>query len=408
MEILFQNILNNYRDGSVKVAGSTELYKDLVNRLPKEIKEHLDRNDLLVKGAMGQGNKSNYPWVTILNKNITTSTQNGLYIAYLFKSDMTGFYLVLQQGITYFEKVYRRNKYKAAETVAKYFGDEIDSEIFEKEGIDLNSKKGDLGYGYEKTTIISKFYESGKFTEKELKNDLSKMLDVYDLVIRHFKSRSYDEVIKNVLEYERFINDENSLLMDGDKAELEIKETIDPDGELPFGFNRTLVEVKPEVDKTNKFKRITDPIMNKLNYAKKAKKDAETGLLGEQLIIDYEKERLQSLNLNEYVDKILWVSTKSDYFGYDIQSFDIIDGVVQEIQIEVKTSTSKVDIEFQVSKGEVERSEISPDTYFIYRVYDVANQNPKFYRVRGAIKDNFTLDPITFLAKYKGRVLAEQ
>ena len=276
MEILFQNILNNYRDGSVKVAGSTELYKDLVNRLPKEIKEHLDRNDLLVKGAMGQGNKSNYPWVTILNKNITTSTQNGLYIAYLFKSDMTGFYLVLQQGITYFEKVYRRNKYKAAETVAKYFGDEIYSEIFEKEGIDLNSKKGDLGYGYEKTTIISKFYESGKFTEKELKNDLSKMLDVYDLVIRHFKSRSYDEVIKNVLEYERFINDENSLLMDGDKAELEIKETIDPDGELPFGFNRTLVEVKPEVDKTNKFKRITDPIMNKLNYAKKAKKDAET------------------------------------------------------------------------------------------------------------------------------------
>ena len=408
MEILFQNILNNYRDGSVKVAGSTELYKDLVNRLPKEIKEHLDRNDLLVKGAMGQGNKSNYPWVTILNKNITTSTQNGLYIAYLFKSDMTGFYLVLQQGITYFEKVYRRNKYKAAETVAKYFGDEIDSEIFEKEGIDLNSKKGDLGYGYEKTTIISKFYESGKFTEKELKNDLSKMLDVYDLVIRHFKSRSYDEVIKNVLEYERFINDENSLLMDGDKAELEIKETIDPDGELPFGFNRTLVEVKPEVDKTNKFKRITDPIMNKLNYAKKAKKDAETWLLGEQLIIDYEKERLQSLNLNEYVDKILWVSTKSDYFGYDIQSFDIIDGVVQEIQIEVKTSTSKVDIEFQVSKGEVERSELSPDTYFIYRVYDVANQNPKFYRVRGAIKDNFTLDPITFLAKYKGRVLAEQ
>ena len=126
------------------------------------------------------------------------------------------------------------------------------------------------------------------------------------------------------------------------------------------------------------------------------------------MIIDYEKERLQSLNLNEYVDKILWVSTKSDYFGYDIQSFDIIDGVVQEIQIEVKTSTSKVDIEFQVSKGEVERSELSPDTYFIYRVYDVANQNPKFYRVRGAIKDNFTLDPITFLAKYKGRVLAEQ
>lgn len=402
METLFQNILDDYRDGSVRVDSLTDIYRDLVNRLPKEIREFLDRGDLLVKGAMGQGNKSSYPWITILNKNITTSTQNGLYIAYLFRRDMSGFYLVLQQGITYFEKIYRRNKYKAAETVAKYFRDEIDSEVFEKTGIDLKTKKGDLGYGYEKTTILSKFYENGKLTEKELKNDLSKMLDIYDLVIKHFKSRSYDEVIQSVIEYERFLNDENSLLMDGDNAGSEIKETIDPDGELPFGFNRALVEVKPEVDKTNKFKRITDPIMNKINYVKKAKKDAETGLLGEQLIIDYEKDRLQSLGLDEYVDKILWVSTKSDYFGYDIKSFDIIDGIVQEIQIEVKTSTSKVDIEFQVSKGEVERSEQNSNTYFIYRVYDVANQNPKFYRVRGAIKDNFALDPITFLARYKG------
>lgn len=407
METLFQNILDDYRDGSIRVDSSTDIYQDLVRKLPKEIREFLNRGDLLVKGAMGQGNKSSYPWVTILNKNITTSTQNGLYIAYLFRRDMSGFYLVLQQGITYFEKIYRKNKYKAAETVAKYFRDEIDSEVFEKAVIDLKTKRGDLGYGYEKTTILSKFYENRKFTERKLKSDLSKMLDVYDLVVKHFKSRSYDEVIKSVIEYERFINDENSLLVDGDKAELEIKETLDPDGELPFGFNRSLVEVKPEVDKTNKFKRITDPIIKKINYVKKAKKDAETGLLGEQLIIDYEKYRLQSIGLDDYVDKVLWVSTKSDYFGYDIKSFDIIDGVVQEIQIEVKSSTSKVDVEFQVSKGEVERSKQNSNTYFVYRVYDIANQYPKFYRVRGAIEDNFSLDPITFLAKYKGNEIRQ-
>ena len=41
-----------------------------------------------------------------MNKNITQSTQYGLYMVYLFKGDMTGFYLSLNQGITFFEKEY--------------------------------------------------------------------------------------------------------------------------------------------------------------------------------------------------------------------------------------------------------------------------------------------------------------
>ena len=38
-----------------------------------------------------------------MDKNITQSTQYGLYMVYLFKRDMTGFYLSLNQGITFFE-----------------------------------------------------------------------------------------------------------------------------------------------------------------------------------------------------------------------------------------------------------------------------------------------------------------
>ena len=53
---------------------------------------------------MGQGNKTQYPWIDIMDKNITQSTQYGLYMVYLFKRDMTGFYLSLNQGINFFEK----------------------------------------------------------------------------------------------------------------------------------------------------------------------------------------------------------------------------------------------------------------------------------------------------------------
>ena len=58
---------------------------------------------------MGQGNKTQYSWIAKMGKNITQSTQYGLYIVYLFKRDMTGFYLSLNQGITFFKEEYREN-----------------------------------------------------------------------------------------------------------------------------------------------------------------------------------------------------------------------------------------------------------------------------------------------------------
>ena len=69
--------------------------------------------------------------------------------------------------------------------------------------------------------------------------------------------------------------------------------------------------------------------------------------------------------------------------------------------IEVKTTTSKVDIEFFVSKNEYEKSKELAITYCVYRVYDVKSEHPKFYRAFGAIEDNFYLDPVTWTARYK-------
>ncbi|MFO8174155.1 MAG: DUF3578 domain-containing protein, partial [Longimicrobiales bacterium] len=49
----------------------------------------------LVTGSVGQGNKTNFPWVCTFNKNITTTAQKGIYLGYLFRKDMSGFYLTL-------------------------------------------------------------------------------------------------------------------------------------------------------------------------------------------------------------------------------------------------------------------------------------------------------------------------
>ena len=40
-------------------------------------------------------------------------------------------------------------------------------------------------------------------------------------------------------------------------------------------------------------------------------------------------------------------------------------------------------------------------SYFIYRVYDAKGLYHKFYRAAGCISDNFILDPVTYMARYK-------
>ncbi len=43
-----------------------------------------------------------------MDKNITQLTQYGLYMVYLFKKDMAGFYLSLSQDIIFFLKEYSK------------------------------------------------------------------------------------------------------------------------------------------------------------------------------------------------------------------------------------------------------------------------------------------------------------
>lgn len=397
----FQYILDNYITEDKKVSNASHLYDVLIHDIPASIKSIIPiRRDLAVKGSMGQGNKTEYPWVSILNRNITSSTKFGLYIVYLFKKDMSGFYLALSQGITYFADTFGRKKYEAARKVVKYFQERTDDNYFSKELINLvGTRKGTLGYGYEQATILSKYYESNKFNEDELKEDYKKMLDVYDEIYRNMDTDSYNEIIDRIITYTK--TQREHLVLAEDAIE-DIREALTPIDGQPYDFSKQLRQVQPYVDKSTKYREITNPLIKKTDYIKKAKSDAEIGYLGELLVLEHEKQRLSnSAILSEYADKIEHVSVKSDGYGYDIVSYDLFGLEVRKIFIEVKTTKNKVDVEFPVSKGEVDKSKELKKQYYVYRVYDVLKE-PKFYRVSGSIEDHFNLDPITYLAKYKG------
>ena len=76
---------------------------------------------------------------------------------------------------------------------------------------------------------------------------------------------------------------------------------------------------------------------------------------------------------------------------------------MEKVYLEVKTTTNKLDVDFPVSRNEVEESNKKKGRYCIFRIYDAKNVTPSFYKVFGKISDNFDLDPITYLARYIGK-----
>lgn len=397
MKERFRYILNHYNDdNNFKVDSTSGVYDELCRKLPIEIKTMLDNNDLIVKGSMGQGNKTEYPWVSILNKNITRTTQKGLYIVYLFKKDMSGFYLTLIQGITHFE-IFKKDRYKNARKVSEYFRSQIDVTSFSDEKIDLGgTRSGELGYGYEQATVLSKYYPADAINEEILYADLMELLHTYEYMSKHMETQSYDDVIKYVLA------DDKPGFISGDDAIEIIDKEVDPEDGLPHDIKRKLEEKKPYVDLSRKFKRITSPRLTKIDYIKKAVKDLKIGLRGEKLVISHEQDRLRDLGFYEEAEKVKWISTEDDSLGYDIKSFDVDDqGNLFDIQIEVKTTRSIVDTDFFVTRNELKKSKEYAKSYFVYRIYDADAKCPKFYRAQGKIEDNFIIDPYTFTARYK-------
>ena len=92
--------------GEPQTDAEQEIKAGLPSLLSAEI-ERSDRNpiDYRVYGSVGQINFpfARIPWVAALHREITTSTERGYYIVFLFREDMTGCVLSLNQGYTQFK-----------------------------------------------------------------------------------------------------------------------------------------------------------------------------------------------------------------------------------------------------------------------------------------------------------------
>lgn len=144
-------------------------------------------------------------------------------------------------------------------------------------------------------------------------------------------------------------------------------------------------------------------IRAKRDYELEQKKKKRSGDRAEIAVYAYEVDRLNNIGHPELADKVERVSLKSDDFGYDVKSFDIVDDEVVEIHIEVKSATLTANyIEFFLSQNELRHFKNNKN-HLIYCLI----KNGYSYKLHVVNKSDFFrnesdyLDPISYKVKIK-------
>lgn len=148
------------------------------------------RPTLRVTWSVGQGNWARVPWVAFLDRRETHTTRRGVYCVLLFREDMTGVYLTLNQGVTQPKVDHggsrggRQYVQENAKRIQSVVGGQIEAAGFQLDDtIDLRAS-GDLGKDYEYSTIAHKLYETGRIPEDPaLLADLEAILTAYDFYL---------------------------------------------------------------------------------------------------------------------------------------------------------------------------------------------------------------------------------
>lgn len=128
----------------------------------------------------------------------------------------------------------------------------------------------------------------------------------------------------------------------------------------------------------------------KTDYVQKQKRAIRVGSMGEEFALKYEKDYVAKHIPGKESD----VKLAADSMGYDIRTFREIGGKIVEIHIEVKTTADDNPYsKFDMSDHEKWFMEKHPDTYWLYRIYDVYSNKVQGVYIRGGVSRHLNMSP---------------
>lgn len=364
MKELLQKILGNYASSKNEKMKNNILANYIRNEPDIVISKavSIDKSKYKIEGSAGKGNWADIPWIAVFDREITTTATKGYDIVYLFCADMTGVYLSLNQGWTYFKDRYGvKDGKKKIQHVSSAWRNLLSSTLTDFSFDDINLKShnnSDLATGYELGHICGKYYSALEMPETaELAEDLRNLTGVY----RELKGHIIDASIEKT-------ND--LLIVNSELGLIEAKETDDEFEGIESNIENyeqstlTYEEIPDDFISKNQESYHFDP--KKIDFFKKAKNQKKLGLAGELMALNYERAFLTKNGQYELAKKIRHVSVDDgDGAGYDILSFNL-NG--QEKYIEVKTTTGESNSPFIISANEIEFSRQNNLKYYLYYI----------------------------------------
>lgn len=194
----YLQIANGLVRGNEDNAASKAIKKELPVFLQQQVSA-TKKSSLAYRcyGSFGEVNRNfaHIPWVACCRTDVAQNVMDGYFIVLLFRKDMTGCWLSLNQGFTQYRKNFGRNSQAlrqaklGAEILAQTV---VIPEGFQRGPIELGAISA-LGRGYEAGAVISKFYPAANscLTELKFSEDFRTLLGIYDDLVARIGKRVF-------------------------------------------------------------------------------------------------------------------------------------------------------------------------------------------------------------------------
>lgn len=390
MKEMIERVLNNYlsvKEQDLKDNKEANFIRNDVKTIIEQ-QTNLDKQKYLVTGSSGQGNWAEIPWIAIFDKDITVSATSGYDIVYLFCADMSGVYLSLNQGWTYFKNKYKDKQGKEnIKIVSSHWKKNLKSTLTDFSFNEINLRgSGSLAKGYELGHICGKFYEKENIPPRNvLIDDLRNILGVYRELKGKMAQLSIEKTNDQILANQIYgFNDDSD---NSNNLDVILNE------------NAKTYLIKENCPSSLRSYQKTNFNAKQIDFISKVESSKKIGLAGEIMVLNYERDKLKKLGKFDLLDKIKHISVEEgDGAGYDILSFD---GDGNEMFIEVKTTVRNSTEPFYITSNEMEFSKTHYQNYYIYRIYDFSTKDNsgKLYMLKGDLSKILELKAQQFVVQ---------
>jgi hypothetical protein len=138
-------------------------------------------------------------------------------------------------------------------------------------------------------------------------------------------------------------------------------------------------------------------LVRKFNPVERDFRNRKLGRDGEELVLQFERDRLKQFDRPDLVKKIRWVSEEDgDGAGYDILSFD---RAGKERFLEVKTTVGPDITPFYITRNELSFSSERPEAFRLCRVFDFS-MRPRMFELAPPLEKLVHLSPLSYEASF--------